>query len=58
MPYSEAVRLHEALNRAGIPNQLVTIPGKGHGNFDNEQWIMAQESIFAFLARQGIMSQP
>jgi acetyl esterase/lipase len=56
VPYSEAVRLHEALNHAGLPNQLVTIPGKGHGNFNDEQWIMAQEAIFAFLARQGIIS--
>jgi acetyl esterase/lipase len=58
VPYAEGVRLHEALTRAGVPNQLVTIPGKGHGNFDDEQWITAQEAIFAFLAKQGIISQP
>jgi acetyl esterase/lipase len=58
VPYPEAVRLQEALNRAGVPNQLVTIPGKGHGDFTHEQWLTAQEAIFAFLARQGIIGQP
>jgi acetyl esterase/lipase len=58
VPYTEAVRLHEALNRAGTPNQLVTIPGKGHGNFEDEQWITAQEAVFAFLAKHGIMNVP
>ena len=58
VPYPEAVRLHEALDRAGVPNKLVTIPGKGHGDFNHEQWVMAQDAIFAFLARQGIIGQP
>jgi acetyl esterase/lipase len=33
VPYTHAVRLQEALNKAGIPNQLVTIPGGKHGGF-------------------------
>jgi len=55
VPYPQAVRLHETLARAGIPNRLVTIPSKGHGDFNHGQWVMAQEAIFAFLARQGII---
>ena len=58
VPYAHAVRLHAALDCAGVPNQLVTIPGKGHGDFNHEQWVMAQDTIFAFLARQGIIGQP
>jgi acetyl esterase/lipase len=57
VPYAHAVRLHAALDRAGVPNQLVTIPGKGHGDFNHEQWVMAQDAIFAFLGRQGIIGQ-
>src|SRR5205809_138149 len=33
VPYQHAVRLHEALTKAGVVNQLVTIPGGRHGNF-------------------------
>jgi hypothetical protein len=58
VPYREAVRLQEALNRAGVPNQLVTIPGKGHERFNHDQVVMAQEAIFALLARQGMAGQP
>src|SRR5437868_3005037 len=36
VPYSQAVRLHDALTRAGVRNQLVTIPGGGHGGFTDE----------------------
>jgi acetyl esterase/lipase len=33
VPYSESVRLHEALHQAGVPNELVTAPGGKHGRF-------------------------
>lgn len=32
-PFSQAVRLDEALHRAGVPSYLVTIDGGGHGDF-------------------------
>jgi acetyl esterase/lipase len=54
VPHSEAVRLHEALNKAGVKNQLLTIPGGGHGDFTAEQEIKAYETIHAFLASLGI----
>jgi dipeptidyl aminopeptidase/acylaminoacyl peptidase len=54
VPHSEAVRLHEALSKAGVKNQLLTIPGGGHGNFTAEQQIKAFETIHAFLASVGI----
>src|SRR5262249_54956536 len=37
VPYAHAVRLHEALEKAGVPNQLVTIPGGKHGGFTPEE---------------------
>jgi acetyl esterase/lipase len=54
VPYSNAVRLHEALDKAGVRNQLLTIPGGGHGGFPDDQQIRAFEAIKAFLAGAGI----
>jgi acetyl esterase/lipase len=54
VPYSDAVRLHEALDKAGVRNQLVTIPGGGHGGFPVDQKMRAFEAIKAFLADAGI----
>jgi len=54
VPYSDAVRLHEALDKAGVRNQLVTIPGGGHGGFPADQKMRAFEAIKAFLAGAGI----
>jgi dipeptidyl aminopeptidase/acylaminoacyl peptidase len=51
VPYDHAVRLHRALDAAGVPNQLHTIPGGGHGGFDLEQTLEAYRVIREFLAR-------
>jgi acetyl esterase/lipase len=58
VPYSHAVRLHEALQKAGVPNQLVTIPGGHHGNFNREQTLRAYREIEKFLAAQNLMRRP
>jgi acetyl esterase/lipase len=60
VPYQHAVRLHEALTRQGVPNQLVTIQGGGHGSttpfaWNREQNLQAQEAIFKFLEKYGII---
>jgi acetyl esterase/lipase len=49
VPYQHSVRLHEALTKAGVPNQLVTIKGGGHGNFRDEETLRAYDEIWAFL---------
>jgi acetyl esterase/lipase len=54
VPYSQSVRLHQALKAAGIAQELVTIPGGGHGPFTRSENKMAYEAIWAFLAQQGI----
>ncbi len=54
VPYSQAVRLHEALRAAGVSEQLITIPGGGHGGFTAAERQMYYEGIFVFLRERGI----
>ncbi len=56
VPYSHAVRLHEALTAAGVPNELITIPGGQHGGFGAEQDGRAYTAIEAFLVKHGVMA--
>jgi dipeptidyl aminopeptidase/acylaminoacyl peptidase len=51
------VRLHEALQKAGVSNQLVTIPGGHHGGFNREQTLRAYSEIEKFLAAHNLMKQ-
>ena len=57
VPYTHAVRLHEALQKAGVPNQLVTIPGGHHGGFNREQTLRAYSEIEKFLAAHNLMKR-
>jgi acetyl esterase/lipase len=54
VPYSHAVRLHQALDKAGVRNQLLTIHGGGHGGFTAEQDLLVFETTRSFLASLGI----
>lgn len=54
VPYDHAVRLHTALDKAGVLNELVTIPGGGHG-FERDQTQKAYEAVWAFLRKAGVM---
>jgi acetyl esterase/lipase len=56
VPYSHAVRLHEALTKAGVRNQLLTLPGAGHGDFNDEQELKAFEAVRAFLVSAGVLA--
>ena len=58
VPYSHAVRLHEALTKAGVRNQLLTLPGAGHGGFSDEEELKAWEAVRAFLSGVGAMPTP
>jgi acetyl esterase/lipase len=53
-PYSHAVRLHSLLDKAGVPNQLVTIRGRKHGGFSREELIQSYAAIRDFLRKQGL----
>lgn len=49
VPYQHSVKLQDALKKAGITGQLVTIPGGGHGNFSTSEWQRAFGEIEKFL---------
>jgi acetyl esterase/lipase len=57
VPYDQAVQLHEALSRAGAPNQLHTVPGGKHAIFSREQTLKAYDAIFAFLRQNHILTE-
>jgi dipeptidyl aminopeptidase/acylaminoacyl peptidase len=57
VPYPEAVRLHEALAKVNVPNQLVTVPGGGHGGFSAEERVRVYTAIREFLTKNGVMSK-
>jgi acetyl esterase/lipase len=51
VPHSQAVRLHEALTQAGVPNQLLTIPGGEHSRFSTPETVRAYITIREFLKK-------
>lgn len=54
VPVEQSIRLHDALDMDGVPNQLVIVPDAKHG-FNREQWNSLDVKIFAFLGEHGIM---
>jgi acetyl esterase/lipase len=55
VPYSHAARLHAALDKAGVPNQLVTIHGGKHGGFNREALLNNYAAIREFLRKNNIL---
>jgi acetyl esterase/lipase len=55
VPYEHALRLKAALTAAGVPNQLHTVIGGGHGGFNPDQSIEIHRVIRAFLKEHGIL---
>jgi acetyl esterase/lipase len=56
VPYSHATRLHEALDKAKVPNQLFTIKGGGHGGFSQAEFVKSYETIWSFLKQNKIIN--
>jgi acetyl esterase/lipase len=54
VPYEHAVRLHEALTKAGVQNKLLTIPGGGHGQFKPDERSKIFATIREFLTAHGL----
>ena len=54
VPYSHAVRLHQALDRVGAPNELFTVKGGNHGDFSKKDSVRAYERMMRFLAGRGL----
>ena len=49
VPIAHATRLHASLTRHAVVNRLITIPGRGHGDFTREQNESSYAAIRAFL---------
>jgi acetyl esterase/lipase len=54
VPYRHATRLHAELAKHGVRNELVTVPGGGHGGFTREQDERSFAAIRAFLGALGL----
>jgi acetyl esterase/lipase len=57
VPYAHALRLRDAMTKAGEKNELLTIKGGGHGGFNAQQQVQAYEAIRGFLGGLGIVPQ-
>jgi acetyl esterase/lipase len=60
VPYTQSVRLHKALADAGVPNELMTMPGGKHG-YDcctPSQRVQGYAKIREFLVRQRVLEAP
>jgi acetyl esterase/lipase len=54
VPYTQSVRLHEALRGAHVPEKLITIAGGRHGGFSRADNQRAFGEVEAFLAANGL----
>ena len=54
VPYSQSVRLKEALDRAGVPNEMVSVDGAGHGTFDAPARLRFFGAMQRFLTQRGL----
>jgi dipeptidyl aminopeptidase/acylaminoacyl peptidase len=50
VPFAQATTLHAALDKAGVKNRLVPVPGGVHGRFPPAEMDRAYDAIEAFLA--------
>jgi acetyl esterase/lipase len=57
VPYTHALRMQEALERAGVPHQLLTIPGGKHGGFSPDERIKVYSTIREFLTKNHLPAQ-
>jgi acetyl esterase/lipase len=56
VPYAQVVRLKEALDHAGDPNQLITLHGPIHG-WAVEKELNVEEQVFDLLTKYGVLTQ-
>jgi dipeptidyl aminopeptidase/acylaminoacyl peptidase len=57
VPFSQAKRLHASLDKAGVSNQLVPVPGAGHGGFSRQVLIDSYAAIREFLRKHGVLTK-
>jgi len=54
VPYTQSLRLRDALTKANVTNELVTVPGGKHGGFSPAERSMIYVKIREFLAKNGL----
>jgi acetyl esterase/lipase len=54
VPYQHGVRLHQALEGAGVASELHTVAGGGHGGFNTAETLAIFATIQQFLTRHGL----
>ncbi len=54
-PYAQAVRFHAALDKAGVPNRLVTIRGRKHDGFNRRELADSYAAIREFLRKNNLL---
>lgn len=54
VPYSHGVRLHQALDKAGVPNQLFTVPKGKHLGYTDDEMQRIYASIRSFLDKHNV----
>ena len=54
-PYADTVRMHAALDKAGVSNKLITLKGRGHGGFSREEMVSGYAAIREFLKKNNIL---
>lgn len=55
VPYPQATRLRDALTRAGVRNELVTIPQGKHGGFTRDEMVRIHGRIRDFLRAANLL---
>lgn len=55
VPYNHSVRLHAALDKAGVPNKHITVHGGLHGGFKPEEYPRLYAEIREFLTKYGVL---
>jgi acetyl esterase/lipase len=56
VPSEQAVRLHQALDHVGVPNQLVMFRAHQHGAWTREQNLAAEAAVFEFLEKHNVLA--
>ena len=58
VPFTQATRLHAALDRVGAPNRLVPIRGGRHGDFDGKEVRRVPHVVREFLLKRELIALP
>ena len=62
VPYEQSLRLHELLTDAGVPNELMSIDGGGHGTANIARSVVERTEIYTkmrdFLVKHGVLDSP